>query len=400
MTRPVRTAATLALAACQAWLGLATAYLLALLALAPRAPRATAAPGEPLPAVVLVPAHDEAAGIAATVAGLRAQDYPAERLEVVVIADNCSDDTAPRAREAGATVWERDDRAARGKGQALAWAIQRLWRERPATELVAIVDADCLASPNLLGEFDAQLRAGARAVQAVYDVANPGASPAAALRWAGFALMHRVRPRGRSALGLSADLFGTGMAFRASLLREHPWRSFSITEDAEYHLALVEAGERVAFVADAGVESAMPTAGGGAREQQLRWESGNASLARRTVGRLVRSGLRRREPELVHAGLEQLVPPQTVLLGANGLALAAAALLRRRPAVLAGAATAAGQAVYVLGGLRVAGAPPAVYRALAHAPALVARKLGVFVRIGAGDGATEWVRTEREEVVA
>ena len=391
MTQPLRTTATLG----QAWLAAGTGYLLGLSAAARRPSRGPAAPaGEPLDAVVLVPAHDETAGIAATVRSLRAQAYP--RFEVVVIADNCTDDTAAAARAAGATVWERSAPEARGKGQALAWAIERLWRERPAAGMVAIVDADCLASPNLLTAFDERLRGGAAAAQAVYDVANPEASPSAALRWAGFALMHRVRPRGRAALGLSADLFGTGMAFRASTLREHPWRSFSVTEDAEYHLALVEAGERVAFVADARVESPMPTTARAAGAQQLRWESGNAALARRSVGRLVLAGLRRRDPQRLHAGLEQLVPPQTVLMGANAIALGGAALTRRRGRLLAAGATAAGQAAYVLGGLRVAGAPPSVYRALLHSPALVARKLGVFARIGGGRGASEWVRTERQ----
>jgi hypothetical protein len=391
MTRPLNVLVGVG----QAWLGLGTAYLLGLAVAARRPLQPPARPaGEPLGAVVLVPAHHEAAGIAATVQSLRAQAYP--RFEVIVIADNCGDDTAAVARAAGATVWERSAPEARGKGQALAWAIERLWRERPDVEMVAIVDADCLASPNLLSAFDERLRGGAAAAQASYDVANPESSPAAALRCAGFALMHRVRPRGRAALGLSADLFGTGMAFRAATLREHPWRSFSVTEDAEYHLALVEAGERVAYVADARVESPMPTTDRAAREQQLRWESGNAALARRSVARLVRDGLRRRDPQRLHAGLEQLVPPQSVLLGANALALAGAALARRRGRLLAAGATAAGQAAYVLGGLRLAGAPPSVYRALVHAPALAARKIGLFARIGSGRGAGAWVRTDRE----
>lgn len=382
----------------QTWLSASTAYLLALVGLAARGDaRGRGAPaGEPLRTVVLVPAHDEAAGIAPTVAALRAQAYPAGRFEVIVVADNCRDATAAQARTVGATVWERDDPSARGKGHALAWALERLWRERAATEAVAIVDADCRASANLLAAFDAELRSGAAAVQAAYDVANPQASSASALRWAGFALMHRVRPRGRRRLGLSADLFGTGMAFRAELLRAHPWRSFGVTEDAEYHLELVRAGVPVAFAASASVESRMPTSAAGARDQQLRWETGNAGLARRTVGPLARAGVRRGDKHLLHAALEQLVPPQTVLLAANGATLLGALALRRPALIGAASSTIAGQALYVMGGLRVVGAPPTVYRALGDAPALVARKLPLFARIAAGRGATAWKRTVRE----
>jgi Glycosyltransferase like family 2 len=380
----------------QGWLALSTAYLLALLGLAAlrrgrhRAPVA----GDPLRAVVVVPAHDEAPVVGATVAALMRQDH--SHFEVIVLADNCGDDTAARAAAAGATVWERDDPGARGKGQALAWAFARLQVERPQTEMVAVVDADCAASPNLVAELERALRSGAPAAQAAYDVANPEASATSALRWAGFALMHRIRPRGRAALGLSADLFGTGMAFRADLLRTVPWRSFSVTEDAEYHVRLVEAGHRVAYVADASVASPMPTTDSAARSQQLRWESGNASLARGSARRLLGAALRGRDAHLLHAGAEQLVPPQALLVAANGACLAAGAALRRRSVVACAALVGGGQAAYVLGGLRVAGAPPAVYRALLRAPLLVARKLAVLSQVGAGRGASAWVRTERE----
>jgi 1,2-diacylglycerol 3-beta-glucosyltransferase len=392
-----RRALTTAVHAGQAWACASTGYLLALTALAAlgdeEAPEAP--PGSRLRFAVLVPAHDEAAGIAPVVERLRTQDYPRERFDVVVIADNCTDATAERARAAGATVWERDAPDDRGKGQALAWAIDRIQAEPERWDAIAVIDADCLASANLLAAFDAHMRRGARAVQAVYDVANPEASPAAALRWAGFALMHRVRPRGRRRLGLSADLFGTGMAFRAELLRAVPWTSFSVVEDAEYHLRLVEAGERVAFVGEASVSSAMPTSHAQATGQQMRWESGNAAVLRRTVPGLVAAGVRQRDLERLHAGLEQLVPPQSALVGANAVLLAAAAALRRRTAVAAGLAVVIGQGLYVLGGLRVAGAPTAVYGALAHAPLLVAAKLPLFARIGSGHGEARWMRTQR-----
>ena len=69
---------------------------------------------------IIVPAHNEAAGIAATVASLRALDYPAAQFRILVIADNCTDDTAARARAAGATVLEREHATEKGKGYALA----------------------------------------------------------------------------------------------------------------------------------------------------------------------------------------------------------------------------------------------------------------------------------------
>src|SRR5205814_8518557 len=122
----------------------------------------------------------------------------------------------------------------------------------------------------------ARLAAGAAAGQADYVVANPGASWAAALRFAAFRLINTVRPAGRERLGLSAGLLGTGMAFRRDLLRRLPWDAFSVAEDQEYHARLVLAGERVAFAREASVSSAMPAGLRAARTQQERWEGGKA----------------------------------------------------------------------------------------------------------------------------
>ena len=92
---------------------------------------ATAEATEKLPFFdVIVPAHDEEQNIAATVVSLLAVDYPRNRFRVVVVADNCTDKTAERAREAGADVIERVDATKRGKGYALASRVRRVARAR------------------------------------------------------------------------------------------------------------------------------------------------------------------------------------------------------------------------------------------------------------------------------
>lgn len=385
----------------QAWLLAVTGYLLAMLVLGARRPSRPAASGRPSVSgpqpwiALLVPAHDEERGIAVSVASLVAQRYPPDRFEVIVVADNCTDATAQRAAEAGATVWARDASTDRGKGQALAWAITRLQHERPGADAVAVVDADCVATPDLCREVAAELGGGARALQVRYEVSNRDDASSAALRWLGFAMRHLVRARAKHRLGLSVGLFGTGMVFAAPLLREVPWADFSLTEDAEYHVRLVEAGERVVFVEAAGVASAMPTTGAGAHEQQLRWESGNAALSRSCVPRLLRDGCARRDPHRLHLALEHAIPPQSLVL-AGSLGIGAVALAARAPRVaVLSALTLAGQTAYVAGGLVALGAPASTVRALADAPELVARKVGVYARIATGRGARRWVRTAR-----
>src|SRR4051794_36676737 len=190
---------------------------------------------------ILVPAHDEAELIARCVASLRAQRYRADRMEIVVIADNCTDDTAARAAAAGAQVLVRHDAEARGKGHALRWAIARLLRDRPAVEAIAVVDADTIADPAWLSTLVAPFEAGALAVQGESLLLEDG-TPRTALRVAAFLLINRVRPAGRAVLGLPCSLCGNGMLLGRRLLERHPWEALTSTEDLEYAVTLRRAG--------------------------------------------------------------------------------------------------------------------------------------------------------------
>lgn len=343
---------------------------------------------------VLVPAHDEAAGIAPTLRAALAQAYPPGLRRVVVVADNCTDDTAGVARAAGADVLERRDPQRRGKGHALAWAIPQVLGDADA---VVVLDADCTPADDLLARFDARLQAGAPGVQADYRIANPGASDQAALRTAGFLLESTVRSGGRSRLGLSCGLHGTGMAFRADVLAAQPWDAFSFAEDREFHLRLVAAGHRVQFAPETHVASAMPATADAARSQEERWESGRLALARRHLPALAAAAARRRDPAALDAALEPLLPPQALWAAMNAVALTAAAAAGSRGALQLAGAGCAAQAAFIAGGLAAAGTPPAVWRALAVAgPAFAGRRVGRIAAQAAGGGPDAWVRTTRE----
>jgi hypothetical protein len=364
-----------------------------LLAAALPGPRAAPPPGSRLGLTVLLPAHDEEATLPPTLAALAAADYPAGLVDVVVVADNCTDATARVARDGGARVLERTAPDARGKGQALAWALAQLGDA--ARDAVVIVDADCRVSPGFLTAVDDALRAGADAVQADYRVANAEASTASALRAIAFLLHNTVRPAGRTRLGLSCGILGTGFALRRETLAAVPWRAFGVSEDREYHLALVASGRRVVFTRAGAVHSDMPERTDVAQTQELRWEGQKAGLARTWTPRLMAEGMRRRDPVRLEAALEGLMPPQTAaaLLALAGTAVAVAGRSRRGTA--AGALAVALQGVYVVGGLAAAGAPASSYRALLAIPALLARRAGVFRRLAAGGGPADWVRTAR-----
>lgn len=369
-------------------------WSLVLLAAAARQPAPAGVTGEGEGAMrfrVLVPAHDEERVLGETLAAVAALEHPAGLVDVVVVADHCTDATAAVARRAGARVLERSA-GPRGKGAALAWALEQ--DGLGDVDAVLVLDADCRPSANLLAACERRLAQGAAAVQADYTVADPEASRRTALRWVAFRLVNTVRPLGRQALGLSAGLNGTGMAFAAGTLARHGWAAGTLVEDREQHLALVAAGERVAFASEASVVSPMPLGAEAERAQQLRWESGRGALVARWLGPLAR---RAAAGDRLAAGAmaDLLTLPQALVGAAGASAVTVGVAGRSRPARRLGAAALIGQAVFVLGGLRVVGAPGWAYRALLHVPGLMLARLGVLGRVAAGRGPREFVRTER-----
>jgi cellulose synthase/poly-beta-1,6-N-acetylglucosamine synthase-like glycosyltransferase len=343
---------------------------------------------------IVVPAHNEAAGIASTVKSLLALDWPADRRRVVVVADNCSDDTAQRARDAGAVVLERQSDTHKGKGYALQYAFDRL-----EGDAVVVVDADTKVTPNLLRAFAARLAKGANAAQAYYGVDNVGASWRTTLMAIAFAMFHRVRGRGRENLRLSCGLKGNGMCFSKALLQKVPHDAFSVVEDLEFGIRLGKASERVWYVDEGQVYGEMVAGEQGSRSQRVRWESGRQAMVRAHVGPLLRAAWAQKSAVLFDLALDLLIPPLSYLgLGALLLGAAGTAL-----ATIGGTGAATGSAaalcvtalgLYVLRGWWLSGTGVRGLAMLAAAPLYVFWKVALMRRQSAAP--REWVRTQRE----
>jgi 1,2-diacylglycerol 3-beta-glucosyltransferase len=345
----------------------------------------------------VVPAHNESAGIGDTVASLLAVDYPSDLFEVVVVADNCSDDTADVARLAGATVMVRNDAQKRGKGYALDHAFSAT---PPEVDAVVVIDADTLVSPNLLRAFAARRDAGAKAMQADYAVRNPNAAWRTRLVAIAFGAFHIVRSRARERLGLSCGLRGNGMCFAMSLLQEIPHRAYSVVEDVEYGLRLGEAGHRVHYTDEAHVYGEMVTTAAAANTQRRRWEEGRKALVRENAWRLLKAGLMTRERVRLDLAFDLLVPPlSSIAVGALLGELAGLGLVATlgAPGVASAAFGAAlgGVGVYVLRGWMVSGTGARGLADLGLAPFYVAWKIALRFR-KPPQATSEWVRTKRE----
>ncbi len=273
---------------------------------------------------VLMPAHNEATVISATVAGLMSHLQPGDRL--LVVADNCQDDTAVLARAAGAEVIERQHATQRGKGYALDFGVRHLAMRPP--DVFVIVDADCSMDPGALATLGALAHASGRPVQALYLMHAPDG---AGLRqrvaaWA-WRIKNWARPLGWHRLGWPCQLMGTGMAFPWDMAQRMDLANGHLVEDMKLGAELALAGTPPLFCPQALVTSTFPTQQGAQQSQRKRWEHGHLSVLLSFGPRLLWQGVVTRRMAVVAMALDLLVPPialmALLLAGMWCLALAA-----------------------------------------------------------------------------
>ncbi|WOK36579.1 glycosyltransferase family 2 protein [Sphingomonas sp. C3-2] len=270
------------------------------------------------PIAILVPAHDEAAGIGAVLAATQEQMRPCDRL--IVVADNCTDDTAIIATRAGAEVIERHDPKRRGKAYALDFGRDFLTIHTPPA-IVIVMDADTLPEAGAIQHIASQAWHEQAVLQGCYLLQAPGNDPVVSISTFAFWLKNLVRQKGLYRLSGLALLQGSGMAFPWEIFRRAPLASASLVEDLELGADLVLSGTKVGFC-----ERARFTSGAaepaGTRSQRTRWEHGYLSAAPRLSAKLMRAALGGRAGAIA-LSLDLMVPPLGALAIVAALALAA-----------------------------------------------------------------------------
>lgn len=269
-------------------------------------------PNVPRPKIaVLVPAHNEAIGIVATLQALLPQLTQDDRL--LVVADNCDDETATLARMAGATVIERHNLEQRGKGYALDFGIQFLTKDSP--DAVVIVDADCDVAMGAIEKIARLAVTTNRPVQATYLLTQPAKpTPKNAVSVLAFTVKNLVRPAGMLRLGIPNLLTGTGMALPWTIVPMISLASGNIVEDMQLGLDLAIAGHPPTFCAEAKVMGALPQQNQAATTQRTRWEHGHLQTLLTQVPRLLQAGLKQRRFDLLAIALDLLIPPLSLLV--------------------------------------------------------------------------------------
>jgi cellulose synthase/poly-beta-1,6-N-acetylglucosamine synthase-like glycosyltransferase len=260
---------------------------------------------------VLVPAHNETVGIRPTLESIFNDLRPQDR--VVVVADNCTDNTASVARDLGATVVERCNNALQGKGYALDYGLNYLQADPP--DVVIFMDADCQVEPGSLPGLAHQALAQSRPVQACYLIEQPATqSLKGAISAFAFKVKNYVRPLGLKRWGAPCLLVGTGIALPWQAAMAVNVASSNIVEDMKWGLDLAIQGHSPTFLPEANVTSRLPSEEQAAKGQRTRWEHGHLQMITSYTHRLIWQSIRQRKPGLFALALELSVLPLSLLV--------------------------------------------------------------------------------------
>ncbi len=225
--------------------------------------------------MAIIPAHNEEAVVGNLIESLKAQTYNKELYDIYVIADNCTDNTAKVAREAGAIVYERFDETKKTKGYALNWFLQQKIKEDAPYDAFFVFDADNIVDKNFITNMNRKLCQGEDVVQGYRDIKNPSDN------WitAGYAIfywqMHRFYHLARYNLGLSPLLNGTGFMVKFDVIKPQGWNTKTLTEDIEFSLKRIIKGKKLGWATDAIVYDEQPTGFKQSWSQRSRWTVGH-----------------------------------------------------------------------------------------------------------------------------
>ena len=225
--------------------------------------------------MAIIPAHNEETVIENLVESLKNQDYDKNLYDIYVIADNCTDNTAKIAKQAGAIVYKRFDETKKTKGYALNWFLKQKIEENADYDAFLVFDADNIVDKNFIKVMNKKLCQGEEVVQGYKDIKNPSDS------WisAGYAFfywtMHRFYHLSRYNVGLSPLLNGTGFMVKFDLIKEKGWDTVTLTEDIEFSLKQIIQGKKLGWAIDAIVYDEQPEKFSASWKQRSRWTVGH-----------------------------------------------------------------------------------------------------------------------------
>lgn len=211
---------------------------------------------------IIIPARNEASVIGDTVKCLLNSDYPRELYDIFVVADNCTDNTAEIARNAGAIVFEHFDDNPKHKraGYALQYGFEQILADYDNYEFFIKFDADNLMEPNYISKMNDAFDAGVQCARGYSNSKNISENVVSGISGLWYIRDCRYACQVRSFLNTSQMLGGAGMMFSAEIIHKHGgWDCLSTSDDAEFAMNRLLEGIKTKYVSEAVVYEDQPT---------------------------------------------------------------------------------------------------------------------------------------------
>ena len=226
---------------------------------------------------VLISARNEEKVIANLIETIKKQDYPQKLIKIFVVADNCTDNTAQIAKDAGAIVFERFNKNQVGKGYALDFLLQKIQKEYSKEKFDGyfVFDADNLLRPNYITEMNKTFSDGYEVITSYRNSKNYGDN------WisAGYALWFlresKFLNESRMLLGTSCAVSGTGFLFSNKVIQRYGgWKFFLLTEDIEFSVNNIINDVKIGYCGTAILYDEQPIKFSQSWNQRMRWAKG------------------------------------------------------------------------------------------------------------------------------
>ena len=240
---------------------------------------------------IFISARNEEVVIRNLIDSLKAQTYNGDYLKIFVVADNCTDDTARIAREAGATVYERFNTERVGKGYAMEFLYGKVVEEYGDTyfDAYAIFDADNIVDPKFFEEMNKVFSDKYPIVTCYRNSKNYGDNWVSAGYALWFLRESQYLNRCRMRCHTTAAVSGTGFVFDSAIMRETGgWKFFLLTEDIEFTNYNVLQGRKIGYADDAVIYDEQPTKFSQSVHQRMRWAKGYIQVMGKFGLKLVR----------------------------------------------------------------------------------------------------------------
>lgn len=226
---------------------------------------------------VIVAARNENAVIGDLIHSIRVQNYPQELIDIFVVADNCTDNTAAVAQEAGAIVFPRFNTEQIGKGYALDYGFSCIRQHYSENEYEAyfVFDADNVLDVNYFREMNKTFDSGAVASTSYRNSKNYGSNWITAGYAVWFMREAKYLSQARLTLGTSCAVSGTGFFISAKIIDEMGgWKYHMLTEDIEFSTASIIQGRRISYTPTAMLYDEQPLTFRDSWNQRFRWAKG------------------------------------------------------------------------------------------------------------------------------